>query len=77
MGVHGAALSNLLFSQEKTAVIEIFSPDYFRTDCYYTLSSALKLNYWYIVGDKPAGANWGDIAVSEEVLLKTIEQVNG
>ncbi|MBB3057097.1 glycosyltransferase family 61 protein [Mucilaginibacter gotjawali] len=77
IGVHGAALSNLVFSRNHTVVIEIFSPDYFRTDCFYTLSSALKLNYWYIVGDKPAGAAWGDIVVPEELLLKTIKQVNG
>ena len=77
IGVHGAALSNLLFSQEKTSVIEIFSPDYFRTDCYYTLSLALNLNYFYIVGYKPHGANWGDVVVPEELLLKTIEQIVG
>jgi len=77
ISAHGAALSNLLFSREKTAIIELFSPDYFRTDCYYTLSSMLKLNYWYIVGEKPAGANWGDIIVPEEILIKTIQQVNG
>jgi len=76
VGVHGAALSNLLFSPDHTTVIEIFSPDYFRTDCYYTLSSALKLSYWYIVGNKPSGAAWGDIIVPEELLLKTIEKVN-
>jgi len=76
VSAHGAALSNLLFSQNNLMVIELFSPDYFRTDCYYTLSSILKLNYWYIVGEKPAGANWGDIIVPEEMLIKTIQQAN-
>lgn len=76
VGAHGAALSNLLFAQEHTSVIEIFSPDYFRTDCYYTLSSSLKLNYWYIAGNKPKGANWGDIEVEEDLLIKTIEKAN-
>ena len=74
---HGAALSNLLFSRENSTIIELFSPDYFRTDCYYNLSSILNLNYWYIVGDKPSGANWGDIVINEELLLKTIQQKNG
>ncbi len=77
VSAHGAALTNLLFSRENATVIEIFSPDYFRTDCYYTLSSILKLNYWYIVGEKPPGADWGDIMVSESLLTKTIEQANG
>jgi len=73
ISAHGAALSNLVFAQQHMAVIEIFSPDYFRTDCYYTLSSSLKLNYWYIAGNKPDGANWGDIEVDEGLLIKTIE----
>ncbi|HWZ16317.1 MAG TPA: glycosyltransferase family 61 protein [Mucilaginibacter sp.] len=77
ISAHGAALSNLLFTQEKIAVIEIFSPDYFRTDCFYTLSSIRNLNYWYLVGDKPAGAAWGDIVVPEDLLFKTIQQLNG
>jgi len=77
ISAHGAALSNLIFSQDNTTVIELFSPDYFRTDCYYTLSSIMKLNYWYIIGNKPSGANWGDIEIDEELLIKTIQQVNG
>lgn len=77
VSAHGAPLSNLLFSRDKTVVIELFSPDYFRTDCYYTLSSMLKLNYWYIIGEKSAGAKWGDIVIPEETLIKTIQQVDG
>jgi hypothetical protein len=76
IGLHGAALSNLVFCQPGVSVIEVFSPDYFRTDCYYTLSSALKLNYWYIVGDKPAGAAWGDIAVKAQLLADTLNKLN-
>ena len=77
ISAHGAALSNLLFCRDKVSVIELFSPDYFRTDCFYTLSSVRGLNYWYIIGDKPAGASWGDILVAEELLIKTIEQTDG
>lgn len=76
VGAHGAALSNLLFAQEHTVVIELFSPDYFRTDCYYTLSSSRKLNYWYIAGHKPDGANWGDIEIDEELLVQTIQKAD-
>jgi hypothetical protein len=76
ISAHGAALSNLVFAQQHMTVIEIFSPDYFRTDCYYTLSSSLKLNYWYIAGNKPDGANWGDIEVDERLLIKTIEKAS-
>jgi len=75
ISAHGAALSNLLFASENCTVIEIFSPDYFRTDCFYTLSGILNLDYWYIVGIKPPGAEWGDITVPEEVLEQTLNKI--
>lgn len=75
VGLHGAALGNLLFASAKCSVIEIFSPDYFRTDCYYTLASLLKMDYHYISGSKPANASWGDIVVSEEALTETLKRI--
>lgn len=76
ISAHGAALTNLLFAPENCTVVEIFSPDYFRTDCFYTLSGILNLDYWYIVGTKPAGAEWGDITVPEEVLEQTLNKIS-
>jgi hypothetical protein len=75
ISVHGAALSNLLFCTAGIGVIELFSPDYFRTDCYYTLSAIKNLNYWYITGNKPEGSNWGDIVVDETLLVNTIKKI--
>jgi len=72
IGAHGAALSNLLFCPDGTSVIEIFSPDYFRTDCYYTLSAILNFDYWYIGGDKPKDGKWGDILVDEELIKQIL-----
>ena len=75
VSAHGAALTNLLFVNENSTVIELFSPDYFRTDCYYTLANMLKVNYWYILGTKPNGAKWGDILIPEDVLSDTLEKL--
>ena len=72
VSAHGAALSNLLFGHEGIQVIELFSPDYFRTDCYYTLSSLLKLNYWYLAGDKPVAGSWGDMYIDTPKLIDTL-----
>jgi hypothetical protein len=72
ISAHGAALANLLFVQEGASVIELFSADYFRTDCYFTLARMLNLNYQYLKGTKFANANWGDIEVNEEALLKAV-----
>jgi len=77
---HGAALSNIVFASN-CKIVEIFSPDYFRTDCYYTLANQLGFKYWYIVGEnKTIGENklgWGDITIEikqlEQTLLKVLE----
>lgn len=75
ISAHGAALTNLLFATDSCSLIEIFCPDYFRTDCFYTLTGILKINYWYILGTKPQGANWGDIEVPEDVLINTLAKL--
>jgi len=75
VATHGAALANLLFASEKCSVIEIFSPDYFRTDCYYTLASLLKMDYHYLQGAKPAKASWGDVIVCEQDLANILSTI--
>lgn len=77
VGAHGAALANLMFAMPGTAVIELFSADYFRTDCYFTLAGMLSLNYHYLEGIKPAGAAWGDININEKLLALKLQQLNG
>ncbi len=72
---HGAALFNLLFVPNNCKVLELFSPDYLRTDCYYNLASLRKLDYWYLVGEKKEGANWGDAHINTELFIKTIDQM--
>ena len=46
---HGAGLTNLVFCQAAAKVIEIFSPDYLRTD-YWMVSQQLSLEHYYVVG---------------------------
>jgi hypothetical protein len=75
ISAHGAALSNLLFCNEGIQIIELFSPDYFRTDCFYTLSSLLKLNYWYLAGNKTPDCKWGDMIIDIDKVEKTLQQL--
>ena len=48
---HGAALTNLLFAQSNTKVIEIF-PDGFINNCFYVLANYGNLNYFYLKGER-------------------------
>ncbi|WP_159788133.1 glycosyltransferase 61 family protein [Sodalinema gerasimenkoae] len=46
---HGAGLTNLVFCQPETTVIELFSPNYIRY-YYWSICQYLQLNHYYLVG---------------------------
>ncbi|MCT7980780.1 tetratricopeptide repeat protein [Laspinema olomoucense] len=47
---HGAGLTNTLFCQPGTQLLEIFSPRYV-PDCYWIISNQVGLDYYYLIGD--------------------------
>lgn len=46
---HGSGLTNLVFCSPNTKVVELFSPNYLRTD-YWMISQQLHLQHYYTVG---------------------------
>jgi tetratricopeptide (TPR) repeat protein/capsular polysaccharide biosynthesis protein len=51
---HGSALSNLVFCNPGTTVIELFPPNYVYP-CYWLISNLVGLEYYYLVGEMPEG----------------------
>lgn len=47
---HGAGLTNTLFCQPGSQLLEIFSPRYV-PDCYWIISNQVGLDYYYLIGD--------------------------
>ena len=52
---HGAGLTNLVFCQRNTRVIELFSPNYIRY-YYWSICQHLHLNHYYLVGSALPGS---------------------
>jgi capsular polysaccharide biosynthesis protein len=47
-GIHGAGLSNMLFMQEQTRVLEFRMKSDRHNNCYFSLASALSIRYYYL-----------------------------
>ena len=47
---HGAGLTNLVFCEAKTVVVDMFSPHYVNP-CYWVVAEALGLKYYYLIGE--------------------------
>jgi capsular polysaccharide biosynthesis protein len=62
---HGAGLSNIVFCQEGTRVLEFFSPHYVNV-CYWALANQLKLQYHYVLGEPTQNRFDPDIPLTRE-----------
>ena len=51
---HGGGLTNLVFCQPGTKVIELFPPD-FVYPCYWLVANLVELEYYYLLGSTPVG----------------------
>lgn len=52
--LHGSGLTNLVFCQRDTTVIELFSPEYVYP-CYWLVANWRRLKYYYLLGQIPEG----------------------
>jgi len=47
---HGSGLTNIVFCSPDTKIVELFSPNYVRTD-YWMISQQLQLEHYYLIGE--------------------------
>ena len=75
---HGAGLTNMLFLQDGGSVLELRHHTDRINHCYFTLASALNLNYFYQKCDPLApdeDAHTADLTVDVEQLKQNLEQM--
>jgi capsular polysaccharide biosynthesis protein len=78
IGLHGAGLTNIMFMQPGSKVLELRKHDDGHNYFYYALSSALNLDYYYqgCISDKPElSVQDADIWVDMEELNRNIESM--
>ena len=77
---HGAGLSNIVFCQPGTKVIELFTPTYVQPG-YWILSNVCKLEHYYLVGELAGtktkhdlmNSGWLDIQINIDDLMSLLE----
>lgn len=77
---HGAGLTNLVFCQPGTKVVDVFSPNWVNP-CYWTMSNQLDLEYHYLIGegkrppeDHDPVLKGDNIQVDTRALVQTLER---
>lgn len=73
VSLHGAGLTNMLFMHKGGSVLELRKSDDSNNNCYFSLTSALDLNYYYqkCEGDS-ASTQTANLKVDIQTLKKNI-----
>lgn len=76
LSIHGSGLSNMIFLNEKSNVVEIRHPKSFNQNSFFLLASILNINYHYVIGkpmdDDPHQSDLiTDVLEIEYILKKT------
>tara|TARA_Y200000002_G_scaffold381246_1_gene394762 strand:- start:5321 stop:6352 length:1032 start_codon:yes stop_codon:yes gene_type:complete len=75
---HGAGLTNMLFMSANTNIIELRANNSEKQNCYFSLSSDLKLNYYYLLGKKLQNSldpHTADIFIETDKLNKLLKKI--
>ena len=73
---HGAGLTNLMFAQPGTFVLELFEPA-LNAPCFYILSGCMKHNYHYLIGKSHVDSSetLNNIYISTDKLNQALKQI--
>lgn len=71
---HGAGLTNIVFCQPGTKVIEFFSPLYVNV-CYWSLANQVGLDYYYILGKGKKPPEGVDLHLVGEDILVNLDEL--
>lgn len=71
-GMHGAALTNMLYMKKSSNVLELRDVNDSHNNCYYSLSASLKINFYYLLCKSDQNGNSSVKSNELENILKKI-----
>lgn len=74
-GLHGAGLSHLLFARENCKILEIRDKNDSKNNCYFSLASALKMEYYYLKGSAEDNPYNSDYKINLIELNETLKKI--
>lgn len=74
IGPHGAGLSNLVFANPKTKVLEVFNPSYVNV-CFWALSDQVGADYYYLLSDDPKPKENEDPCLPKANILMPLDRL--
>jgi len=77
ISIHGATLANMLFMEASTQVLEIRNVEDTHALCYFSLASALEIDYYYHRAEPqdPSLANNSDLIVDPALFEQTLKSM--
>ena len=72
---HGAGLTNIVFCNTNTKLIEILSPHYVNK-CFWEISCILGIEYYYLLGEKTNFKNKAKVSYADENILVNIDKLS-
>jgi capsular polysaccharide biosynthesis protein len=74
-GIHGAALTNMLYMEKNSNVLELRDANDYHNNCYYSLASSLENNFYYLLctsdNDGNSTVNYDDLENLLEVIFRS------
>jgi capsular polysaccharide biosynthesis protein len=79
ISLHGAGLTNMMFMNKNSKVVELRQKGEFQNNCYFTLASDMELQYYYLICEKvnPNEKNHtADVIVDIEALKELVVEMD-
>ena len=79
ISLHGAALTNMLFMQANSNVVELRIKGDSHNNCYFSMASAAKQNYYYLLcakEDESKSTQLTNCVVDKEEIISLIKQIS-